>query len=81
MGITQTHDIGVDSKPHSESITKDSDTGELSEVLKQLEGQKEVTTEDSYSGTSTSRYATYTKSHTKSVVAFVHHRDNTSTLK
>ncbi len=50
MDITQSHDIGVDSKPHSESITKDSDTGELSEVLKQLEGQKEVTTEDGYSG-------------------------------
>ncbi len=50
MDITQSHDIGVDSKPHSESITKDSNTGELSEVLKQLEGQKEVTTEDGYSG-------------------------------
>jgi len=51
MDITQSHDIGVDSKAYSESITKDSDTGDLSEVLKQLEGQKEVTTEDGYAGT------------------------------
>ncbi len=51
MDITQSHDTGVDSKTYSESITRDSDTGELSEVLKQLEGQKDVTTEDGYSGT------------------------------
>lgn len=51
MDMTQAHDIGVDAQSHSETITQDSDTCEVSEVLKQLDGQREVTTEDGYTGT------------------------------
>ncbi len=49
--MTQAHDVGVDTQTKTETITQDSDTGELSEVLKQLPGQKEVKTPDGYSGT------------------------------
>lgn len=41
-GVTQVYGIGVDTQAETETITQDSDTGELSEVLKQLPGQKEV---------------------------------------
>ena len=49
--MTQAHDVGVDTQTKTETITQDSETGELSEVLKQLPGQKEVKTQDGYSGT------------------------------
>lgn len=49
--MTQSHDVGVDTQTKTETITQDSSTGELSEVLKQLPGQKEVKTPDGYSGT------------------------------
>ena len=50
LDVTRTDDVGVDTQTHTESITMDSDTGELSEVLKCLDGQMEVTTEDGYTG-------------------------------
>jgi len=51
LDMTQAHDVGVDTQERTETITQDSSTGKLSEVLKQLEGQKEITTEDGYTGT------------------------------
>ncbi len=44
-------------------------------------GTPTYTASATYAGTSTSRYATDTKSPTKLVVAYFHHRGNTSTLK
>lgn len=51
LDITQKDEIGVDTKKHTETITQDSDTGEISEILKTLPAQKKVTTKDGYSGT------------------------------
>ena len=50
LDITQHNDEGVDAKDYTDTITQDSDTGELAEVLKHLDGQMEVTTEDGYTG-------------------------------
>ena len=50
LDITQHNDEGVDVKDYTDTITQDSDTGELSVVLKQLDGQREITTEDGYTG-------------------------------
>ena len=44
-------DLGVDTQPNTETITMDSDTGDLAEVLKRLDAQMEVTTEDGHTGT------------------------------
>lgn len=51
LDLTRQDDVGVDTRPHTETITMDSDTGDLSAVLKELDGEKEITTEDGYSGT------------------------------
>lgn len=51
LDITQKDEIGVDTKEHTETITQDSDTGEMAEILKVLPAQKNVTTNDGYSGT------------------------------
>lgn len=50
LDITQHNDEGVDVKDYTDTITQDSDTGELAAVLKQLDGQMEITTEDGYTG-------------------------------
>lgn len=50
LDITQHNDEGVDAKDYTDTITQDSNTGELAKVLKQLDGQMEVTTEDGYTG-------------------------------
>ena len=50
LDITQHNDEGVDVKDYTDTITQDSDTGELAVVLKQLDGQMEITTEDGYTG-------------------------------
>ena len=51
LDITQKDEIGVDTKEHTETITQDSSTGEMAEILKVLPAQKNVTTEDGYTGT------------------------------
>lgn len=50
LDITQHNDEGVDVKDFTDTITQDSDTGELAVVLKRLDGQREVTTDDGYTG-------------------------------
>ena len=40
--------MGGDPQPNTETITMDSDTGDLAEVLKRLDAQMEVTTEDGH---------------------------------
>ena len=43
--------MGVDVQTHTETVTLDSDTGVLSEVLKRLDSEMEFTTEDGHTGT------------------------------
>lgn len=50
LDLIRADEVGVDTQTHTETVTMDSTTGELSEVLKQLEGQKDFTTKDGYSG-------------------------------
>lgn len=50
LDLIRKDEIGVDTQPHTETVTMDSATGELSEVLKLLDGQKDFTTEDGYAG-------------------------------
>lgn len=50
LDLIRKDEVGVDTQPHTETITMDSATGELSEILKQLDGQKDFTSEDGYTG-------------------------------
>ena len=50
LDLIRKDEVGVDTQPHTETVTMDSATGELSEVLKLLDGQKEFTSEDGYTG-------------------------------
>ncbi len=50
LDLIRKDEVGVDTQPYTETVTMDSPTGELSEILKQLDGQKDFTTEDGYSG-------------------------------
>ena len=51
LDLTRKDEVGVDTRAHTETVTLDSATGELSEVLKLLDGQREAATEDGYAGT------------------------------
>ena len=50
LDLIRKDEVGVDTQTHTETVTMDSPTGELSEVLKMLDGQKDFTTEDGYTG-------------------------------
>ena len=50
LDLTMKNEIGVDTKDYSETITQDSSIGDMAAVLKQLDAQREVTTEDGYTG-------------------------------
>ena len=50
LDITQQNDVGVHTTEYTESITQDSATGDMAAVLKQLDAQREVTTDDGYTG-------------------------------
>ncbi len=50
LDLIRKDEVGVDTQTHTETITMDSATGELSEILKQLDGQKDFTSEDGYTG-------------------------------
>ena len=51
LDMIRQDEVGVDTQAHTETITMDSDTGDLAEVLKRLDAQMEVATEDGYTGT------------------------------
>ena len=51
LDMTRKHEVGVDAKPHIETVTQASDTNDLETILSQLAPELEVTTEDGYSGT------------------------------
>lgn len=50
LDLIRKDEVGVDTQTHTETVTVDSSTGELSEILKQLDGQKDFTSKDGYSG-------------------------------
>lgn len=49
-------EIGVDTQDYTDTITVDSDTNDLSKILKQLDPRREVTTEDGHTGLLTLDY-------------------------
>ena len=51
LDMIRQDEVGVDTQAHTETVTMDSDTGDLAEVLKRLDAQMEVATEDWYAGT------------------------------
>ena len=51
LDMTRKDEVGVDTQPYTETVTMDSDTGDMAQVLKRLDGQMEVTTEDGHTGT------------------------------
>jgi len=48
--MTRKADVGVDTQPLTKTVTTDSDTGDLGEILKQLDPEIEAETEDGYEG-------------------------------
>lgn len=56
LDMTRRDEVGVDTQPYTETITLDSDTGKLEEVLKRLDPELEAATEDGYTGTLTLDY-------------------------
>lgn len=51
LDMTKQEEVGVDTQPYTQTVTLDSDTGKLEEVLKRLDPELETTTEDGYTGT------------------------------
>lgn len=60
LDMTRKDEVGVDTQPHTETVTLDSDTGKLEEVLKRLDPELEVSTEDGYTGTLALDYTSVT---------------------
>lgn len=50
MEMTRKDEVGVDTQPLTKTITTDSATGDLGEILKQLAPEMEAETEDGYTG-------------------------------
>ena len=50
LDLIKEDEVGVDTQDYTDTVTQDSDTNDLSQVLKQLEPHREVTTEDGYTG-------------------------------
>ena len=50
LDMIKEDEVGVDTQDYTDTITQDSDTNDLSAVLKQLDPHREVTTEDGYTG-------------------------------
>ena len=51
MEMTRKMEVGTDTQPLTKTITTDSKTGDLGEILKQLDPEIEAETEDGYTGT------------------------------
>ena len=51
LEMTEQNEIGLDRRECEQSVTKDSDTAEMSEILKGLDAELPVKTEDGYEGT------------------------------
>ena len=50
LDMIKEDEVGVDTQDYTDTITVDSDTNNLSKILKQLDAHREVTTEDGYTG-------------------------------
>ena len=50
LDMTRKDEVGVDTKPHTETVTRPSDTSNMEEILQGLEAELEVTTEEGYIG-------------------------------
>lgn len=50
LDMIREDDVGVDTQEYTDTITMDSDTKDLSAILKKLEPHREVATEDGYTG-------------------------------
>ena len=50
LDMTRKNEVGVDTKPHIETISQASDTNDMETILQQLNAELEVTTEDGYTG-------------------------------
>lgn len=50
LDMTRKDEVGVDTKPHTETVTRPSDTSNMEEILQGLEAELEVTTEEGYTG-------------------------------
>ena len=46
LDMTRKDEVGVDTKPHTETVTRPSDTSNMEEILQGLEAELEVTTEE-----------------------------------
>ena len=60
LDMTRRDEVGVDTQLYTETITLDSDTGKLEEVLKRLVPELEAATEDGYTGTLALDYTSVT---------------------
>lgn len=50
VDMIRENDVGVDTKPHTETVTLASDTNQMDAILKRLDAEMEFTTEDGYTG-------------------------------
>lgn len=50
LDMTRKDEVGVDTQPHTETVTRPSDTNDMEKILQGLEAEMEVTTEDGYTG-------------------------------
>lgn len=51
LDLIRQNEVGVDTQTYTETITMDSETGDVPTVMKQLDSEMDVTTEDDYTGT------------------------------
>ena len=49
--MTRKDEVGVDTKPHVQTVTRPSDTNNMEKILQTLDAEIEATTEDGYTGT------------------------------
>ena len=51
LDMTRKDEVGVDTKPHVQTVTRPSDTNNMEKILQTLAAEIEATTEDGYTGT------------------------------
>lgn len=51
LDMTRKNEVGVDTKPHIETVTQASNTDDMETILQKLSAELEITTEDGYTGT------------------------------
>lgn len=51
LDMTRKNEVGVDTQPYTETVTRPSKTNDMAQVLQALEAEMEVTTSEGYAGT------------------------------